>query len=123
MAYLFHLCNKASFIAGRPVPVARGMAERVAAAGFTDVNVRKELWPLGEWPKDPALKELGKFGKLGLYDGLHAFAVYLITKNLGWTPAKVDELVTKAKADLLRGKYYCEAWFIYGKKPETEKAD
>ncbi|KAI5782386.1 S-adenosyl-L-methionine-dependent methyltransferase [Peziza echinospora] len=119
VAYLFHLCNKASFIAGRPVPVARGMAERIAAAGFADVTVRTELWPLGEWPKDPALKELGKLGRVGLYDGLHAFAVHLLTKNLGWAPEKVEELVDLAKEDLLRGRYYCEAWFVYGRKPEV----
>jgi hypothetical protein len=33
--------------------------------------VRSEKWPVGRWPKDPHLKNLGGFNLMRLCDGAH----------------------------------------------------
>jgi SAM-dependent methyltransferase len=118
VAYIFHLICKGSIKGGRPVPVARTISSNIKNAGFEDVKVTKIIWPLGGWPKDKTLKDLGKISRVGLSEGLHAFSAALLTRYLGFTADEVNDLVEKAKKDMLKGKYYSEAWFVHGRKPE-----
>ncbi|KAF8464230.1 UMTA methyltransferase family protein [Kalaharituber pfeilii] len=117
VAYMYHLVVKYSIEAGRPAAIARGMEQCVKNAGFEDVTVRKELWPLGDWPKDKELRELGRYARVGMNNGLHAFSAQILSRYAKWSPNQINELVEMAKKDLAGGKYYSEAWFIYGRKP------
>jgi ubiquinone/menaquinone biosynthesis C-methylase UbiE len=53
------------------------------ASGFTNVTYQKFKWPIGPWPKDPKLKELGAYNRLGWEEGLEGWAMFLFTKYLG----------------------------------------
>lgn len=96
------------------------MEQYLRAAGLVDVQVRKEIWPLSTWPKDKNLKEIGRWALLGCMETVFPFAVMLLTKD-GWTEPQVKGLCEEAVAELTkgRGKFYGEAWFILGRKPEV----
>ena len=87
-------------------------------AGFVDVHQQTTIWPLGSWPKQKELKELGRWGKIGMMESASPFALHLLTRE-GWTQAQVKELVDAMIPSLNNGGYYYQAWFVYGKKPET----
>jgi len=114
--YIHHTTSAAAR-AGRPLVVARGIAERMKNAGFVDIKQQTAIWPVGSWPKKKELKEIGKWAKLGMLDGALPFALLLLTRE-GWAKEKVEEMVDKCISSLNKGNYYFQAWFVYGKKPQ-----
>lgn len=69
------------------------------------------------------MKEIGRWGKAGISESLHAFASALLTRVLGWEDADVKKLCAKALKELdnTERQYYCHAYFIYGRKPDLEE--
>jgi len=88
---------------GRPFQIASTIEERIKAAGFVDVTVRKEMWPLGPWPKDERMKEIGRLGRSGLRSAFHAFSSALLPRVLGWDEAQVQKLCQEATQELNDG--------------------
>lgn len=109
--YLYHV-SKAARNLGRPVVVAPHAKQYLEDAGFVDVVERCKVWPVGDWPKDKTLKEIGRFGREGVLQSLYPFGVHLLTKQ-GWTVEQIKELCEKVKKSFARGnqkgnvgKYY-----------------
>ena len=123
IARWFVLCEAAAAKFGRPLTIAKDMERFFKEAGFVDVRVRKEIWPLSAWPKDKTLKEIGRWALLGCIDSVFPFAIMLLTKLEGWTEPEVRRLCDDAIEELTTGKrkYYGEAWFISGRRPEKGK--
>jgi len=63
------------------------------AAGFADVHVHHFKLPIGPWPADPVLKEIGVFAKATNERSLEGFALYVCTSVLGQEYAEVQDLV------------------------------
>lgn len=51
--------------------------------GFTDITEHKFLWPIGPWPRDSHLKELGRWGERNWVDGMEGWVMALFTRVLG----------------------------------------
>ena len=81
---------------GRPFHIASTIEKRIKAAGFADVAVRKDMWPLGPWLKDRRMKEIGRLGRSGLRSAFHPFASALLRRVLGWEEAQVQKLCQEA---------------------------
>lgn len=83
------------------------MKKLMEDTGFVDVVETNKVWPMSEWPKDPHLKELGRWGKLGAAESGYPFALHLLTRE-GWTVEQVQDLADKATKSLRKGgpKYY-----------------
>lgn len=66
------------------------------------------------------MKEIGRWCKVGISEGLHAFASALLTRVLGWEDEDIKKLCAKALKELesTDQQYYCHAYFIYGRKPD-----
>lgn len=67
---------------GRHLDTTDTFKSRIEAAGFVNVHEKNYKVPIGEWAKDPVLKEAGKFQKLQLLRGLEGvscaiFSVFL----------------------------------------------
>jgi hypothetical protein len=60
-----------------------GDAVLTPEAGFTDIVEKKFIWPIGPWPSDPHLKDLGRWGERNWADGLEAWVLALYTRVLG----------------------------------------
>ena len=88
-------------------------------AGFQDVVERRYQWPLGPWPKDKKLKELGIWARAHADAGLEDWCLALLTRVFGWSYEQVQAHIAKARARLWNRKRHAwhEMRVAYGMKP------
>lgn len=114
------LCEAAR-VFGRPMgsDVSDCYVQMMLDAGFTEVTQRMFMWPSNPWPKDPYMKELGRWNQVNVVEGLEGFCLALLTRGLGWKKEEVDVLVAKVASDLRNRKIH--AYFpmpvTYGRRP------
>lgn len=94
------------------------MREMLLAQGFVDVQEHILCYPLGDWAKDPKLKELGKLGLLNI----KALAGGLLLKSLlagGMTEKEAEMYGEQAVQEIEQGKIhsYFPLYVVYGRKP------
>ncbi|UNI20534.1 hypothetical protein JDV02_006612 [Purpureocillium takamizusanense] len=77
---------------GRTMDPAPHLATWARDAGFARVDEQRFQLPVGTWPRDPRLKEVGAFMAMNFYDGVEAFTAVLLRDILGW-PAEAVEMV------------------------------
>jgi hypothetical protein len=96
MQYLQNL-RDAGERAGRPVDIAPQLKAWLEEAGFEDVTETVYPVPLGPWPKDRKLKEIGKYQYLHVPEATEAYGLRLYTQVLGWSEeeAKVHFALVK----------------------------
>lgn len=99
------------------------MKEYMQEAGFVDVVEHRFVWPIGPWPKDPKLKDLGRWGERNWTDGIEGWVMALYTRILGWSYAQVKEWVREFRGVIKdrRNHYYHEVRCVYGRKPYPEE--
>lgn len=104
--YLHHVCGAADRI-GRSLTIGGKIKGMLQEAGFEECAEKQEIWPMSDWPKDPHLKELGRWGRLGATDSAYPFALQLLTRE-GWTVDQVRNLSDAVLASLRKGgpKHY-----------------
>ena len=100
----------------RDAPKLKGMME---AAGFINITERLFFTPIGPWPKNRALKEVGLYWRAVLMEGLEAIALAPLIKGLGWEKAEVDVLCARTRAAYLERSThaYMPFYILYGQKP------
>ncbi|PTD07178.1 Secondary metabolism regulator LAE1 [Fusarium culmorum] len=94
----------------------QGMEE----AGFVDIVTWDYKAPVGAWPKDPKLQEVGKFGHAAMDQDLEGFVLYMASFVLGWSKEQVTVYCSQLRRELrnLRHHPYCRLRIVYGRKPE-----
>ncbi|KAF2104273.1 S-adenosyl-L-methionine-dependent methyltransferase [Rhizodiscina lignyota] len=110
---------RAAAALGRPMDVADHYAEWMGKVGFTEVTERQFIWPTNTWPRDPKLKEIGKWNEVNMLQGLAGFSLALMTRGLAWSKDEVDVFVAKVRADMRdrRIHAYFRIPVVYGQKP------
>lgn len=68
---------------GKSFSMAEDMPDLIQEAGFVNVQKHTYKWPVGTWPRDKRLKEIGAYNRLGWEEGLDGWAKLLFTKFLG----------------------------------------
>jgi len=104
---------------GRTLLVGSKLEGWLREAGFEDIHHEKIRLPVGIWPKDKKLKQVGAFNHVQLKDGLEGFSLALYTRVLGWRPEEVQALVAKVRKDLDDPKMHAVTDFhvVWGRKP------
>ena len=49
----------------------------IEAAGFTNVQEKLYKAPFGDWPKNPLIKEVGRYQKKQILDGMEGYVMYV----------------------------------------------
>ncbi|KAL9000018.1 MAG: hypothetical protein Q9169_001263 [Polycauliona sp. 2 TL-2023] len=90
-------------------------------AGFKDVKAERFIWPVGTWPKDKHLKEVGAWNYLQIMEGLEAFTYALFTRNLGMSKAEVEVICANIRKEIKNPKMHAmfHLHVAYGQKPEA----
>ncbi|KAL8650546.1 MAG: hypothetical protein Q9226_005101 [Calogaya cf. arnoldii] len=90
-------------------------------AGFKDVKAEKFVWPVGTWPKDKHLKEVGAWNYLQIMEGLEAFTYALFTRNLGMSKAEVEVICANIRKEIKNPAMHAmfHLHVAYGQKPEA----
>jgi hypothetical protein len=72
----------------------------VREAGFTKVTHQRFRLPIGAWPKDPHLKEVGTYNMAQVMSGLEAFSLRLFCGVAGWSKEEVMALLAMVRREL-----------------------
>lgn len=102
---------------GRPVNSAKDYKEQLEAAGFTNVVEKRYVWPLNRWPKDPTLKEIGRFtltidkahysntgvgtwAHENVGPSLEGFSMAVFTRLLNWTKEELEVFLVDVRKEV-----------------------
>ncbi|KAF2110998.1 S-adenosyl-L-methionine-dependent methyltransferase [Lophiotrema nucula] len=113
---VFNLGEEKTGMTFRTIEYMKGY---MLGAGFVDVVEKTFVWPIGAWPSDPHLKELGRWGERNWTEGIEGWVLALYTRVLGWSYADVQRFVEEMKAVFKDRKnhYYHQVRCVYGRKP------
>ncbi|KAF5227093.1 hypothetical protein FANTH_14875 [Fusarium anthophilum] len=91
-------------------------------AGFVDIHEWEFKCPLNPWPKDPKLKEIGRFGEVFLTQDTEGF-VTLAANLLGWSMEEVHVYIAKFRREVRNRKHhvYIRLRAVWARKPETKE--
>jgi len=114
---------EATALSERPqIPVAE-MAQIMHDTGFVNVVHRRFKWPIGQWPKDRKLKELGLWGVEIMEPSIDSYGLAYFTRILGMTEAEAHAMNQAAKEDLFNVRIHMIFWLevVYGQRPESDQ--
>ena len=77
------LAIEASQRFGKNIMIAPQIKELIEEAGFVDVRVKQYKWPIGEWPMDRKLKDIGRWNTRLWSEGLESYTLRLLTQYCG----------------------------------------
>ncbi|KAK1767606.1 S-adenosyl-L-methionine-dependent methyltransferase [Phialemonium atrogriseum] len=112
---LMEACDKI----GRTLDPAPSMKSWAETAGFANVKEQRFKIPVGSWPKDPRLKEIGSFMVYNFAEGVEAFTAVLFKDVLGWSQEEIAVLNAGVRAAARRKDVHTLFDFlvITGQKP------
>ncbi|KAL0939152.1 UMTA protein [Colletotrichum truncatum] len=108
---------------GKSMDQSRGehkIADALRDAGFVDVVEKRWAVPIGGWPKDPLLREVG-ICNLEFHDqSLEGFSMFLLTQVMDWETIPAGVFVAEARKALKDPKLQTVIYLqnVYGRKPE-----
>ncbi|KAF4475817.1 s-adenosyl-l-methionine-dependent methyltransferase [Fusarium agapanthi] len=74
--------------------------EYMREAGFTDLFSKSWKLPVGGWPQDKKLKQIGLYNEAFIDHSIDAFAIFPIGEILGWSKEEVTVLVSQMRKAL-----------------------
>ncbi|OQD70773.1 hypothetical protein PENPOL_c001G01527 [Penicillium polonicum] len=111
--------HESSRMFGKDMQSSPSWKDRMKKAGF--VNVREDVLklPQSPWPKDPKLKELGRYHQLNMLEAMPIYTYALFSRVLGWTRAEIEGLLAGIRMELRDTSYhlYTKVRMVYGQKP------
>ncbi|KAL2198336.1 S-adenosyl-L-methionine-dependent methyltransferase [Corynascus similis CBS 632.67] len=92
----------------------------VKDAGFTNVTHHRFRFPIGTWPKDPKMKQVGMYNISQVMTGLEGFSLRLYCDVLGWKKDEVLVLLAQVRSELKDPKIHAQFDFhvVYGQKKQ-----
>lgn len=86
--------------AGVRMDVAPNLTQYMIDAGFVEVREHRVKIPVGTWPKDKKLKEIGAWAHEIVSEGLEAYCMAFFTRVLGMDKKTAKSICIGAKEDL-----------------------
>lgn len=74
--------------------------KHLEGAGFVDIVEKTYRIPCGQWDHDLKQKEIGALNLLFMDKGLEGFALFLLTKIMGWEYTEITMFVTRMRRAL-----------------------
>ncbi|KAK2803770.1 hypothetical protein FQN51_003000 [Onygenales sp. PD_10] len=89
-------------------------------AGFVNITEKIIPLPLGTWPKNPKLKEVGAWNLLQFMEGVEGWSMAVLTRFHGWTPEEAQIALAQVRADAKNRSIhlYFDMYLVYGQRPE-----
>ncbi|KAH7310828.1 S-adenosyl-L-methionine-dependent methyltransferase [Stachybotrys elegans] len=94
--------------------------EGMEEAGFVDIQEFDMKVPVGDWPKDPKLREIGRFARATLEQDVEGYVLYMATMQ-GWSKEEVTLYAAHFRRELrntaIHGYFHMKV--VWGKKPDA----
>jgi hypothetical protein len=118
-AFSNSITKTASEKTGKSFSICPSIGSSLRNAGFVDIKETKFIWPIGAWPKDPHLKDLGRWGERNWSEGVEGWVMALYTRLLGWSYEEVQAFVKDFRGVIRdrKNRFYHEVRVVYGRKP------
>lgn len=93
--------------------------QRLMEAGFVNVEERIFKVPIGTWPRNKTLKNVGLYLRSVLLEGLQGISMASFTRGLGWSAVEVEALLVHVRKALMDSSQhtYFTFYAVYGQKP------
>ncbi|OJJ34531.1 hypothetical protein ASPWEDRAFT_185016 [Aspergillus wentii DTO 134E9] len=98
-------------------PEYQGMLKE---ATFENINVVEQVCPIGTWPKDRRLKDIGRYFRLQFLEGaVDSYSMALFTRLGGWSKEEVEVLLAHVRTEIKENKMhvYTHCSFATAQKP------
>ncbi|KAF2429240.1 hypothetical protein EJ08DRAFT_671167 [Tothia fuscella] len=88
-------------------------------AGSVNVVYQTFKWPMGTWPKNPKLKQIGAYNRIAFEDGVEGWTMHLFTNYLGWQREEVQVFIAGLRRENRDPKIhgYQNISICYGQRP------
>jgi len=118
-AKFFELLQESGSRSGRPMTGVEGFKAKMEAAGFQDVEERIDQLPVGTWPKDKRLAEIGTYTQVAHLEGVSSYGSALFTRVLGWAPSDAARFFDQVCEEFRdnRNLFYTLRYNFVGRKP------
>lgn len=100
---LMGACEEKTGASASPGPLLKGL---MRDAGFEDIREVIFKVPVGQWPKDKKLKEIGRFYMVSLEEGLEGISLRILTTFLGYTKEEAQILNAHFRAAMKQINFY-----------------
>ncbi|KAI1391888.1 S-adenosyl-L-methionine-dependent methyltransferase [Hypoxylon trugodes] len=96
----------------------------IEGAGFVNVHIRDFKFPIGGWPADENLAEIGKYAQLTLLNDAEGYTIFLWNTVMGENAPGYQEALFRMRQDLRNKRIhgYMRCRYVYAQKPETPSA-
>lgn len=103
-------------------PSPSSLDAALAAAGFEDVSVRQIKVPIGAWPRDAFLRNLGLCWQVNIAEGLQGITLRPLGRGLGWETERIEVFLAEVRRSLAdRAVHaYMNLFVFCGRKPVVE---
>lgn len=78
------------------------LKRQMESAGFTNIVVQEFKIPIGPWPEDLKMRNIGAFQLVAMLEGLEALTLRLWTKHLDWSTTEIEVALAKVKGEFKR---------------------
>ncbi|KAJ5540463.1 hypothetical protein N7494_005539 [Penicillium frequentans] len=111
---------------GKPMDLIKTMRATTERAGFVEVHEKNVKWPIGPWPRDKTLKELGSVNLHHWLTGMEGYTMYLMTKfgsPTPWSPEEVQVYNARMRKELMNPRHhsYQRAKRVWARKPFADE--
>ena len=78
--------------------------------------------PVGDWPKDPKLREVGKFVRACLENDIEGYTLMMWQDVLQWPKEEYQMFLLSIRKAIKNPKIhtYMKVRYVYGRKPEEK---
>ncbi|KAL9565869.1 hypothetical protein ACKAV7_010051 [Fusarium commune] len=107
---------------GRSFTIVEDGVQRSAIekAGFVNLVERDFKVPIGGWPKDPKMKEIGKYAQATLEQDIEGYVLFMANTVEGWTKEEVEVYISMLRRELRQGNMHPYYWqkVVWAQKPK-----
>ncbi|GAD98585.1 conserved hypothetical protein [Paecilomyces variotii No. 5] len=99
--------------------------EKMAKAGFEDIQLRVVKVPMNPWPEDRKQKEIGLYMRCEQEQAAAGYTTALLSRVLGWSKQEIDVLLGHVISELRDTSIhqYSKMYLVYGRKPGKSVAE
>ncbi|KAI4861787.1 S-adenosyl-L-methionine-dependent methyltransferase [Hypoxylon rubiginosum] len=94
------------------------------AAGFEDIQSYTYKFPIGGWPQDKTLQEVGQYVQLTMLNDVEGYTLFLWNTVMGENAPGYQEFLAYMRKDLKNKRIhsYMKCRYVFGRKPGTASA-